>query len=753
MTLHLHHLTGCAPTPLAFYLKGLGVLRIIGEQKDSEARGWWKDEHFCLLTTLDRGALERFWLEEYAPSPFVSPWNKGSGFYGSADEALKAIEASAAPRFRSFRDGIAAGRAQLADLSEADAAVRALKDRTKKKRGMTAPQARAARDLRENPEFRQQLATVERRFKQLKSDLFTPCMRSWRGAHRAWMDAALVWLEDGRVSWPSLLGTGGNDGRLDFTNNAMQRLVDLFDLASADGCARHGASELLRQALWASPSSELTEGAAIGQFLPGGAGGANSTNGAEGESLINPWDFILMFEGTILFSARATRRLDPQAIGRASAPFAIRSHAAGYGTRGQENADRGEQWMPLWAQPTNVTSLRALLGEARLQLHKRTANRPIDAARAMARLGVARGIRSFIRFGYLERNGQAKIAVPLGRVDVQVRVRSHLIDDLSPWLDRLQRVARSESAPARLVLAEAALADAVFATLTHDEIPDRWQAVLLAAVAIEAIQVNGTGFEAGPIPPLAPEWVAAADDGSSEWRLARALGSAAGGFSREGWPRDPARHHWLPLEAGARRFQKDERRLHRDSRVVMTGRDAIGDLGALVQRRLVEATQRGERMLRLVAARGCGAHPADLARLIAGNVDLSRVSALARALMAVRWDRWHSPRSEPIPRGDWPDEAWMALRLAHLPWPLSDGRSIGTDESVIRRLLAGDGGTATEAALRRLRAAGLSPPLQGACADPSTARLWAAALAFPISRPCADAMALYFEPTTQKEIR
>jgi CRISPR-associated protein Csx17 len=41
-----------------------------------------------------------------------------------------------------------------------------------------------------------------------------------------WMDCALVLQETGQ-SYPPLLGTGGNDGRLDFTQNFMQRLVDL----------------------------------------------------------------------------------------------------------------------------------------------------------------------------------------------------------------------------------------------------------------------------------------------------------------------------------------------------------------------------------------------------------------------------------------------------------------------------------------------------------------------------------------------
>ncbi len=37
----VHRLGGCAPTPLANYLKALGILRVVAEQADAEARGWW----------------------------------------------------------------------------------------------------------------------------------------------------------------------------------------------------------------------------------------------------------------------------------------------------------------------------------------------------------------------------------------------------------------------------------------------------------------------------------------------------------------------------------------------------------------------------------------------------------------------------------------------------------------------------------------------------------------------------------------
>ena len=192
---YVHHLTGCTPVPLAGYLKGLGILRIVSEQRDADARGWWQDEHFCLMTTCDAAELTRFFLEDYSPTPFVSPWNKGSGFYTQDDAGLGPLEGSVAPRFEAFREGVSASRALLTELTRADQAIRDLKDRTKARAGMSAIERRAAKALKENPEFKTELANAERRFKGLKADLFTPCQRSWRGRHRDWFDAAVVVLE------------------------------------------------------------------------------------------------------------------------------------------------------------------------------------------------------------------------------------------------------------------------------------------------------------------------------------------------------------------------------------------------------------------------------------------------------------------------------------------------------------------------------------------------------------------------------
>jgi CRISPR-associated protein Csx17 len=804
MTLVIHHLTGCSPMPLANYLKGLGVLRLVAEQADPNARGWWQDEHFCLLTKLTREELEAFFLRQYEPTPLLSPWNKGCGFFKADDPGLAPLEASRASRFEKFRKGVVASRQLLDLVAEADAVIRAIKARTKTNKSFQTETQRAllersstfvsfvdllkqqasqpelvdternsllaelktvqslvsiaakpptkseADRLKESSGYKRLKAVADRRFSTLKATLIPDCRRMWRGAHAEWLSAAVVLDEAGIPQWPSLLGTGGNDGNLDFTNNAMQRLVEIFEVDGDLGSPRANAAQLLANSLWSEAANQLTP-TAIGQFQPGAAGGANSTTGPDGDSLVNPWDFLLMMEGAVLFSAQATRRLDPNAITRASAPFAVRPLAAGHASPGNEKAQRGEQWMPLWSQPALLREVTALLGEARVQLDRQTANRPVDVVRAISRLGVSRGIEAFTRYGYLERNGQSTLAVPLGRVHVRQHPRAHLVDDLAPWMDRLQRLARDKNASARLIHAERRLSNAVLAALQHDPTPDRWQAILLAAVDVESLQATGSAIEAGPIPPLRPEWVQAVDDGSPAVRLALALGSAAEGYAGGRRPFNPVRHHWLPLEPGARRFKTADKRLARDSRVVAFGRDPWADFVSIVDRRLIEAEKQAQRRLPIVAAPGCQATLSDLEAFLSASVDVTQVCNLSRAFMALKWDLWQ-PAFRPNPphrseRGRTPDEAWLALRLACLSWPLEDGRSIPTEPSIVRRLVAGDSPGATQIAIARLRSAGVRSPLQVGTADPQTSLRWAAGLVFPIDRRTAQHAVELLDPS------
>lgn len=753
--MNLHRLNGCGPTPLANYLKALGILRLVAEQLDAGVRGFWEGDQFVLLSKVSEEELIRFFVDQYEPTPVVSPWNKGSGFF-AGDRVLIPIETSIAPRFDRLRQGIAAAKELLGALDEADQRVRRIKDETKSKR-LSKGEKEA---LKKSDDYKRRLAEAERLFKALKADLIPNLRLSWRGPHLEWMDAALVLESDGDARFPALLGTGGNDGRLDFTNNFFQRLAELFQFDDAVGLGTPDCKDWMREALFGTPARVLVSDLSVGQFAPGGAGGANAGLGPDAKSRLNPADFVLMLEGAVLFTAAPHRRLESNAKSRAAAPFAVSGQSAGYASASPtEDSARGEQWVPLWSTAITIGELRRVLADGRAQLGEKNASGPVDLARSVARLGAARGIHAFQRFGYIERNGQSNLAVPLGRFIVPEQSAAALscLDDLARWLPSLHRRAHDKNAPARLMLAERRVADAVFAVVQHPDSRSHWQTLLLSMAGIEAIQITGSGYDAGPIPQLRPEWVACADDDSAEFRLAVACALQTGSLNKQGKPEpdEGVRRHWVTLKN--RRYRTGgsggQERLQPGPDRVLQGRRGIDDALALVTRRLVEGAQSSTNHIPLYATRNAAATLSDLAKLVAGVVDLDRTVALARALMAVRhWD-WVKKPQQIIraPSDGEPDYVWLAIRLATFPLALPHRPHISLDPAIIRRLESGDAANALQLALRKLNAAGIRPAIRLGNATPEIARLWAAALAFPIHLGTAEKILKRLDPQSSKE--
>ncbi|MGH8401192.1 MAG: hypothetical protein ACRESU_08835, partial [Gammaproteobacteria bacterium] len=111
-------LEGCTPTPLANYLKALGVLRLLSE-KYPDTRGFWRGDKFVLRTSLDRAGIELFFLDEYAPTPIISPWSGRAGFLEGNDGQdsnrkgaviLRRIENASGERFKSYQQVVSAIR-------------------------------------------------------------------------------------------------------------------------------------------------------------------------------------------------------------------------------------------------------------------------------------------------------------------------------------------------------------------------------------------------------------------------------------------------------------------------------------------------------------------------------------------------------------------------------------------------------------------------------------------------------------------
>lgn len=719
-------LPGCSPTPLASYLKALGVFRLVSEQADPSVRGFWRNEAFVLSTKLTKAQLAEFFLTRYAPTPLIDPWNGGSGFLKNDKAAgfLKRFEQSPSPRLARYQAGAKAARDLCDDLNAAKQAEVSIKKEA------TAIKDRRQKDaLRNDSAYKARLAQALRRIKRLKDAFIPECRLKWRGPHLEWLEAAVILSSDLKPKYPALLGSGGNDGNLDFTDNFRQRFLNLFDVAQPDASPLEDTAALLDNAFYGAAVTGNKE-AKIGQYMPNAAGGANSSNGLAGQANVNPWDFILFMEGAVLFAAAASRRLGATGASSASAPFVVDSQAdeKRIASLARDKRKPSEQWFPLWERPATLREIRALISEGRAQLGRSTVREPVDMARAIARLGVSRGITAFERYGYLKRNGDSRFAVSLGRWKVTSQPHQDLLSDLDGYLRRISREAAGERATASLATAARRLNDAVLTVAADGASPARWQGLLIALSEADGLAATlpPAKNKFGILPKLRNGWLVAANDGSAEFRLAAAFAS-----------QDRIRRHFLPLNKFGN--QLDEKGA---TSVVCFGRDFVTDAIALMNRRLIEAAKDASRSVGQYA--GVFAALSDIAEFLRGGLDIQRILSLARALMTVDYN--DAPRLSAPPSDELPDDAFALFRFCLSPRHWKTEIPVRAD--IFRRLSSRDLGVASRLAAAHLRAHGHIPPLALAAGD---AGLLAAALAFPLSCTSRDILSRSFISTTSSQ--
>ena len=753
-------LPGCTPEPLAAYLRSLAVLRLVAEQKDPSARGYWKDDVFHLETTLDLEALMHFFLSEYAPTPFVGPWNGGSGFYAADDmTGIDAISASSDPRFGPYRETISAirswpempqtiwtlgamlaradsmaaakagneaerlralGAAVRAAMSSADSMASTIEQVTSK------PLLKLARKLR--------TAVTKDERATGKEAIILACRDRLGSTALEWIDAAVVIGADRSLAYPPLAGSAGNEGRLDYTSAFMRMASELLL-----GTAPAGAALLLRHALLGETTGGMVT-AAVGQHDPGRAGGYNQGLGIETESPpVNPWSFMLALEGLPVWASGVARR-QGDARGVLCTPFAGHARAVGYSSsagKDTEGARTAEVWAPLWPHPTGYPELRAFFAEGRAEVGRRRASNGIEFAQAASSLGVDRGVTAFVRYGLLKRRGDSYVALPVGRFPVRVHCNSDLLRQLEKPLGAFDRfLSGYKEPPARLAAARNGIDAALYDALLHGGAPTIKSLVASIGRAEGLLAVRDPARKPilkRPLGGLDPHWALAADDGTVEVRLARALASMTslgkvGPLRANLAPVDPAK----PWEWG-----------HGAGQRAWSGSSLCARLAGVLSRRLLDAERLGCEANPLQG--GLTVDPADAGALASGRVDEALLEELLfgflwvdwanrDAVRAVREELSRQPRTpaEPVPR------TFALLKLLFLPGPVPghDDARLRPEPSILALLGASRIGDACEVARRRLRAAGLSP-MRARFPDGEDGTRLAAALLLPVGRVAA----------------
>lgn len=578
-------LAGCNPTPLANYLKGLGIFRLLSEQKDPTIMAAWSGEQFRLWTRLSVDDITDFLLRDYRPTPILSPWNGGSGFFPNDNkDGFQPLSTTSATRFSRIAQAIADAAAVLRQLN-----------------------------LGEKP------------VAEMKAALLTALRNQASEPFLDWLDAAVV-LAGGEPAYPPLLGTGGNDGRLDFSNNFLQRLTEVFDAGSGDPLPK--ASIWLNQALFSTPTPHLSQ-KAIGQFAPGAIGGANATSGFSTDSRINPWDFILMLEGAVLFASAASRRLGSAQQSVLASPFTVYPSSGGSGSVASADSSnsRGEMWMPLWTNPAPLSEVRMLLTDGRAALGRRLARNGLDFARAVSHIGIDRGITGFQRYSFMVRNGLAYLATPTSRIEPRREHSADLIDDLDRghFLDTLSRHARGKDTPASFRAIVSQLESSLFDLAKPGAgRPAVERTLIIVGEIMQSIAGSRKGRDAiTVIPSLSSAWILAADYHSTEFRIALALASLPGiatNVAPVEW--DSAHHRWQWLA---------------DSRTHVWGpSDLARNLARIAQRRIMAAKRKDMVTEPFATQPELAARQTDIAAFLSGSTADARIAALLQAMIWTR---------------------------------------------------------------------------------------------------------------------
>ena len=693
-------LAGANPSPLASYLKGLGAFRLVAAQADPGALACWRNENMLLKTSLARDELEAFFLEKYRPTPVFAPWNGGSGFYPKDNKSgISTIKNSRSPRFEKY------GRI-IAEIQR----------------------AMSEENLEKKPEKDGKTGFID----MLRSTLPDEALE--------WLDSSVL-LTGEELKFPPLLGTGGNDGRLDFTNNFMQYLAMLFDPAS--GSHKPEAEPLLRACLFDEPCDCLKHGKAIGQFFPGASGGPNSTTGFESDSLTNPWDFVLMLEGAILFAAAATRRLEASGHAALSYPFTVAPTGGGHGAChiADETPARAEIWLPLWSRPSCLAEVRALFSEARVTLGRRPVKDGLDFVRAVTSLGIDRGIASFQRYGLFQRSGKAYLATPLNRVAVRQSASEKLVRELerNDWLSRFRRFARGKNTPGRFVSLARVLENRIF-ELARASSAKRLEALLVHLGKIQQAlgKIAAEDLPIRPVPRLSEKWIAKSDDASPEFRVAAALASLGGS-------RFPMGVHLAPISLDGKKWKPESKLCAWSGGPLVENLNRVALLRFRVARKEESAKKPTD-----------GRFEADLGSIslfLGGRTDDRRIADLlagmvlarpAARLPELKPDAVYLPLAYLLSRLLFePDERLSAMGI--LP---ADG-SLPIPSEFCRNLQAGKETKAMEILARRLNASGVAWKQDDFACTSSAPRLLAALLV-PPDRDQTAAMLRRMFPETRR---
>lgn len=661
MDVNEHDLNGCRTTPVSNYLKSLGLVRILS-RKEPTITAFWKNDHLVIQSHMTKDEMYQYLLRDYAPSPIISPWSYNK--YQKTRDALEHMLKSDENRYQMYKDT----KTKLECVAF---------EEFKKNTGLN----KISKDS----------------IDEHKLLLFKLCRNTLPDEYVLWLDVVSVLDDAEKPHFASLMGTGANDGNFDMAENFV-KCLQLVLPPRADSERSEGwlKASLLGDVVGLSPITTVGHN-------PDGSGGPNSGQGFEGRSMSNPWDYVLLIEGTMLFAGGVSKRLS-NISGKAMFPFAVEASNVGYATasiddtgEGQEPSSKGEMWLPVWGRPATYAEVEQVFKEGRMQVGGRSATTGTEAARSVITMGVERGIDKFERFGILRRKGRQYLFVHSGTLRVADEPAASLLDDLDGWyFSAIKSKSKSRSNSLEQLIRNYDSSVIRFCTTRkrHDMLE-----ILASAGKIDA-HLAMISPDSVLLQRLSDAWLHECYDDSAEFRLAASIASI-----------QPS-HKVGSIRMNLEKAEQDGYGVWRPAKnsiscVWKNDDNIVRNMSRVLQRRGVEGQIQSLKTIPIEGA--IPAQISDIAQFLDGNLDFKKIGSLVLTLSCISMRRgmdypWKRIRiSKDV---DTVPEAYAVMKLV---CPSSEKDGIRYDLSMLQLLSSGRVSEAYAKAAYMLHSHGLAP--------------------------------------------
>ncbi len=648
-----HILKGCASVPFSNYLKAMGLFRIIAEQKDPKITACWDNDRLILNTDLSKDEITEFVLKQYRPSPIVGPWSYNK--YENAITSCKDVLVS--ERFKSYKETVDRIKDVISEFCKI----------TK-----TEKFEKSSINLKTKPLF------------------LRLCRNTLPDDAIPWLDAVFV-LTGQDVKYAPILGSGANDGNFDMAGNFLTKLKMLLDDKNTNESKTWLESALFGETV------KLDKARMMGHN-PDGAGGPNSGTGFEGKPLSNPWEYVLMMEGTIMFGGSIARRQSMN-TGKAVFPFTTNAANIGYATASSDdggNNARGEIWLPMWQNPITYKELVHVCNEGRIQLDGRQAKTGIEFARAIASYGAERGISEFQQFCILKRKGDAYLTINANKIQAAYEPAVHLLSEIDAWYNPIIKQSASKEASASIKRMVRNLDGAIVKFCKYQT----KQLMLDVLVLVGKLERYTARYEDPKTAlKLSQNWLEYCYDGSVEFRLSTSIASIK---SKDSVGSIRTNMVNIVCEKGIWAYKKNS-----ISTVWSENDDVLRNMSRILLRRSIDAKIKSVSSIPIEAF--IPADINDVNEFLHGNIDMKKMSNLLPALSMIDMESdtkypWKNIRRDGtvmmLP------EAYMIMKVVYPPNPKEN---IPFDIKVLNLLSAGRIDDAYAKASYMLHSHGLLP--------------------------------------------